>query len=62
MHKLCGCAYMVKMVRNTISVPENLDLLFRTLASTKFKFKKGWYGRAIAEAIELWIKENKNIG
>ena len=41
--------------RVTISVPEDIDLIFRRNAAIKFAFRRGWYGKAILEAIQLWI-------
>lgn len=43
------------MNRVTISIPEEIDLNFRQKAAIKFAFRRGWYGKAILEAIELWI-------
>ena len=43
------------MNRVTISVPEDIDLVFRRNAAIKFAFRRGWYGKAILEAIQLWI-------
>jgi len=44
-----------KMNRVTISIPRDIDLSFRQKAAIKFAFKRGWYGKAILEAIEFWI-------
>jgi hypothetical protein len=41
--------------RVTISVPEDVDLIFRRNAAIKFAFRRGWYGKAILEAMQLWI-------
>jgi hypothetical protein len=46
-----------KMNRVTISIPKNIDLDFRQKAALKFSFRRGWYGKAILEAIELWINQ-----
>lgn len=46
--------------RVTISTYHEMDFEFRRLASQKFKFKKGWYSSAMAEAMALWIAYNKN--
>lgn len=43
------------MNRVTISIPKDIDLNFRQKAAIKFAFKRGWYGKAILEAIEFWI-------
>jgi hypothetical protein len=45
------------MNRVTISIPKNIDLDFRQKAALKFSFRRGWYGKAILEAIELWINQ-----
>ena len=46
---------MGKMNRVTISVPQDVDLTFRKKAAIKFAFRRGWYGRAVIEAMKLWI-------
>ncbi|MDY9924294.1 hypothetical protein [Methanobacterium sp.] len=46
---------MGKMNRVTISVPNVTDLNFRKKAAIKFSFERGWYGRAVKEAMQLWI-------
>jgi hypothetical protein len=43
------------MNRVTISVPNGTDLNFRKKAAIKFSFERGWYGRAVKEAMQLWI-------
>lgn len=47
------------MKRVTISLPDETDLKFRRLASQKFRFEKGWYSKAIVEAIDFWINKNE---
>jgi hypothetical protein len=47
------------MKRVTISLPAQTDLKFRRMASQKFKFEKGWYSKAIAEAINFWMDKNE---
>jgi len=49
-----------KMNRVTISVPSDIDLSFRQKAAIKFAFKRGWYGKAIIEAIEFWIAHHSD--
>ena len=49
-----------KMNRVTISVPSDIDLSFRQKAAIKFAFKRGWYGKAIIEAIEFWITHHSD--
>lgn len=44
-----------KRNRVTISVPQDIDLNFRKKAAIYFSFERGWYGKAILEAIKLWI-------
>lgn len=45
--------------RVTVSVDTHLDYEFRKLASQKFRFEKGWYSKAIAEAMDVWINYNE---
>jgi len=47
------------MKRITVSVDEDIDLFFRKFASQKFRFKRGWYSKAVMEAMELWINQYK---
>lgn len=53
------------MKRITVSVDKDIDLFFRKFASQKFKFERGWYSKAVVEAMELWIEktryENENL-
>lgn len=51
---------MKKNKRVTISVNNDVDLLFRKLASSKMLFETGWYSSAIEEAMVLWIEKEKN--
>jgi len=39
----------------TVMVDSDLDFEFRKIASNKFKFKRGWYTKAINEAINQWV-------
>lgn len=54
-----------KRNRVTISVPQDIDLDFRKKAAIYFSFRRGWYGKAVLEAIKLWIthhsKPKENI-
>jgi hypothetical protein len=54
-----------KINRVTISVPKDIDLDFRKKAAIYFSFRRGWYGKAVLEAIKLWIthhsKPKENI-
>ena len=45
--------------RVTISVDNDVDLVFRRVASNKMLFKTGWYSKAIEEAMLLWIEKQK---
>lgn len=47
------------MKRVTISIPDETDLKFRKLASQRYRFEKGWYSKAIIEAIKIWINKNE---
>lgn len=49
-----------KMNRVTISIPKEIDLNFRQKAAIKFSFERGWYGKAIMEAIEFWITHHSD--
>ena len=46
--------------RVTISVNNEVDLLFRRIASAKLNFASGWYSSAIEEAMLLWIENEKS--
>ena len=47
--------------RATVSIPYDLDYKFKKVASQKFKFEKGWYSKAMVEAMEIWLKYNNLI-
>ena len=47
-----------KRNRVTISVPQDIDLSFRKMAAIYFSFKRGWYGKAVLEAMKLWITQH----
>jgi len=47
--------------RATVSIPYGLDYKFKKLASQKFKFEKGWYSKAMVEAIDMWLRYNEFI-
>ncbi len=47
--------------RTSVIVDTDLDFEFKKIASKKFHFQKGWYSKAISEAMELWIKANGMI-
>jgi hypothetical protein len=43
--------------RITISIDSELDMKFRKKASQKYKFERGWYSIAVAEAMTYWAEE-----
>lgn len=47
--------------RATVSVPYDLNYRFKKVASQKFKFEKGWYSKAMVEAMEIWLNYNDFI-
>ena len=47
------------MKRITVSVDKDIDIFFRKFASQKFKFERGWYSKAVVEAMELWIEKTR---
>ncbi len=49
---------ITNLKRATVSVPPDLDYKFKKLASQKFKFEKGWYSKAMVEAMDMWIRYN----
>ncbi len=50
---------MTKSRRVTIIVNNDVDMYFRKLASSKLLFTKGWYSKAIEEAMVLWIENEE---
>ena len=50
---------MKKKKRVTISVNNEVDLLFRSSTSSKLCFTSGWYSIVIEEAMLLWIDKEK---
>ncbi len=57
LYKLSIC--MTRNRRVTISINNDVDLVFRKIASSKMLFKTGWYSKAIEEAMLLWIEREK---
>ena len=51
------------MSKRRISVVVNEDLYveFVTLATIKFRAKKGCISKALEEALKLWIEQNKEV-
>jgi hypothetical protein len=49
------------MKRVNISIKEDVDLKFKKKASQKFMFERGWYSRAMNEAMESWLKKSKTM-
>lgn len=47
------------MGRLPIKIPDDLEEKFRKEAGKRFGAKKGSLKKAIMEAIELWMKENR---
>jgi len=49
----------VKMGRTMIELPNGLEREFRAKVAMKYGGKKGALGRAVKEALELWLKQQK---
>nr|WP_319373808.1 hypothetical protein [uncultured Methanobacterium sp.] len=49
------------MKRKTITVDEAVDLKFRKKASQIYHFEKGWYSKAVADAMKDWASESKAL-
>lgn len=47
------------MARTMIELPDDLDSRFREKAVHKFGGRRGFFGKAVKEAIELWLKQQK---
>lgn len=50
---------LIKFKRINITVIEDIDFIFRKFASQKYKFEKGWYSKAVVEAMLLGILQNE---
>jgi metal-responsive CopG/Arc/MetJ family transcriptional regulator len=48
---------MVKMVKISVSLPEELEEKVRKKAIKEFGIKKGYLSKAVIEALELWLRE-----
>jgi hypothetical protein len=46
--------------RVTITVDSDVDIKFRKKASQKYQFEKGWYSKAVVDAMDSWATENSN--
>jgi len=42
-----------------VIIPDGLDRRFRVKVASKYGGKRGALGRAVREAIELWLKQQK---
>ena len=47
------------MGRTMIELPNGLEREFRAKVAMKYGGKKGALGRAVKEALELWLKQQK---
>ncbi len=54
-----GPHWRLSMGRMTIELPEKLERDFRARVALKYGGEKGALGKAIAEALELWLKREK---
>lgn len=45
------------MKRVTIAVDSEVDIKFRKKASQLYQFEKGWYSKAVVEAMDSWADE-----
>ena len=43
----------------TVLIDEELYMEFSIIALKKFKIRRGFFSKAIEEAMRLWIEENK---
>jgi metal-responsive CopG/Arc/MetJ family transcriptional regulator len=48
---------MVKMVKISISLPEELEEKLRKKAIKEFGIKKGYLSKAVIKALESWLEE-----
>ena len=46
------------MKRVTITVDSDVDIKFRKKASQKYQFEKGWYSKAVVDAMDSWATES----
>lgn len=49
------------MKRVTITVDSDVDIRFRKKASQKYQFEKGWYSKAVVDAMDSWATESSEI-
>lgn len=49
---------MNNVKRITITVNSEVDLKFRQKASRLYQFEKGWYSKAVSDAMESWAIED----
>ena len=47
--------------RITVSVDEDLYIKFSVNALRKYKARKGSISKALEEAMELWLEQNKEV-
>lgn len=46
--------------RINVIIDPDVDLEFRKIASAKMLFQKGWYSKAVEDALKLWIETQKD--
>lgn len=49
------------MKRVTINVDPEVDIKFRKKASQKYQFEKGWYSKAVEDAMKSWASESNKL-
>jgi len=54
-----GPHWRLSMGRTTVVLPDELERDFRARVAHKYGGKKGALGKAIAEAMKLWLKREK---
>lgn len=51
---------MVKIKKISLNINEDIDYEFKKIASKRFGFERGWYSKAINEALVEWIEKHGN--
>ncbi len=49
------------MKRVTIKVDPDVDVKFKKKASQKYQFEKGWYSKAVEDAMKSWASESNKL-
>lgn len=51
---------MAKIKKISLNIDSDMDYEFKKIASKRFGFERGWYSKAINEALKEWIERHQD--